>query len=157
MKMANNSFSVDLSKKLSEWYSSQDVWAAEIDGNDILPSLSSLQIERLLAQLKSRWGNHPAVPPKVVLFEFKKQFESDKSFRERVLNGDVLEPENEIALPTFLRTLIVPLFITKTAALYCGIKMAQYPGEGYGYGLIASLSLTIASFLWFIQKYKIKK
>lgn len=52
----------------------------------------------------------------------------------------------------YLRTFLVPTFILKTAILYCGIHYASYPGEGYGWGLIFSILLSLCNFGLFIYK-----
>lgn len=54
-------------------------------------------------------------------------------------------------LKDFLKVLILPMLINKMFMLYFGLKYAEHPGEGYGYGLVATilfLFLTIGRFLW---------
>ncbi|MFN3698291.1 MAG: hypothetical protein ACK4VO_12705 [Pseudobdellovibrio sp.] len=54
----------------------------------------------------------------------------------------------------FLRSFLVPTFIGKTLVLYFGLMYSNYPGEGYGYGLVASASFTLVSLCLFAYKYK---
>lgn len=51
----------------------------------------------------------------------------------------------------FIRVFLVPTLVNKVLMLYFGLNYTNYPGEGYGYGLIASLLFlvfTIGRFLW---------
>ncbi len=50
-----------------------------------------------------------------------------------------------------LKVFLVPTLVNKVFMLYCGLQYAEHPGEGYGYGLAATiiiLLVTIGSFLW---------
>jgi hypothetical protein len=51
----------------------------------------------------------------------------------------------------FLKIFIIPVLINKAFMLYFGLNYSEYPGEGYGYGLAASILfflLTCARFIW---------
>lgn len=51
----------------------------------------------------------------------------------------------------FLKVLVIPLLINKVFMLYFGLHYSDYPGEGYGYGLAATvvfLFLLVGRFLW---------
>lgn len=50
----------------------------------------------------------------------------------------------------FARTFILPLIVFKVFILYFGLNYSQYPGEGYGYGLAATLVLSALSFAYFL-------
>lgn len=57
-------------------------------------------------------------------------------------------------LKDFLKIFLVPLLINKCFMLYFGLKYSEFPDEGYGYGLAATIAFflfTIGRFLW---KYK---
>lgn len=57
-------------------------------------------------------------------------------------------------LKDFIKVLIVPMLINKAFMLYFGLNYSNHPGEGYGYGLIATilfLFFTVGRFIW---KYK---
>lgn len=57
-------------------------------------------------------------------------------------------------LKDFIKVLIVPMLINKAFMLYFGLNYSNHPGEGYGYGLIATilfLFFTVGRFVW---KYK---
>jgi hypothetical protein len=54
-------------------------------------------------------------------------------------------------LKDFLKVLLVPMLINKLFMLYFGLNYSNRPGEGYGYGLAATiffLFFTIGRFLW---------
>lgn len=54
----------------------------------------------------------------------------------------------------FILTFIIPTLINKVFMLYFGLNYSSYPGEGYGYGLVATiifLAFMIGRFIW---KYK---
>lgn len=53
-------------------------------------------------------------------------------------------------LKTYLRIFLVPTLINKAFILYFGLKYSQYPDEGYGWGLVITISLTLLSFAYFI-------
>lgn len=54
----------------------------------------------------------------------------------------------------FLRSFLMPTFIGKTLVLYFGLMFSNYPGEGYGYGLVAAIIFTVVSLMLFLWKYK---
>lgn len=54
----------------------------------------------------------------------------------------------------FIRSFIVPMLIGKTGVMFFGLNYSQYPGEGYGYGLVISILITVFSLLRLIIKYK---
>ena len=58
---------------------------------------------------------------------------------------------------SFARTLLVPMFVWKVCMLYFGLNYSMYPGEGYGYGLVASISLSLAGFAFFLWKNRSAK
>lgn len=54
-------------------------------------------------------------------------------------------------LKDFLIVFLVPTLANKVFMLYFGLHYAEHPGEGYGYGLaatIAFLLFTMGRFLW---------
>lgn len=63
-----------------------------------------------------------------------------------------LEPK--AILKDFLRSFLVPTLVGKAFVLYFGIRQAEYPGEGYGYGLAAAICFTVGSLSLFIWKYR---
>lgn len=140
------------SEILSHWYGSSEMWSNVI--STASPSTQFQEKEWIIIRqkLEERWGQRPAVHPAEIWKNFILEYRKNKTFKRQIHGDESLVEGKEMKLSQFLRTLIVPLFITKTAALYFGIKMTQYPGEGYGYGLVASLSLTALSFLWFVLK-----
>ncbi|MFP5519377.1 MAG: hypothetical protein ACLGGX_05700 [Bdellovibrionia bacterium] len=58
----------------------------------------------------------------------------------------------ERELFNFFKAFFVPTFITKVALFYFGIHYSMYPGEGYGYGLIASIFVTVFNLSYFAYK-----
>lgn len=61
---------------------------------------------------------------------------------------------NKAILKDFLRSFLMPTLIGKSFVLYFGIKLADNPGEGYGYGLAAAIIFTVASLSLFVWKYR---
>lgn len=57
-------------------------------------------------------------------------------------------------LKDFLRSFLVPTLVGKAFVLYFGIRQAEYPGEGYGYGLAASICFTVTTLSLFVWKYR---
>lgn len=60
----------------------------------------------------------------------------------------------KVIMLDFLRSFLVPTLVTKCFVLYFGIMYADYPGEGYGYGLIASCTFTVITLSLFAWKYR---
>jgi hypothetical protein len=59
--------------------------------------------------------------------------------------------KDNTVLRDFLKVLLIPLLINKAFMLYFGLNYSDHPGEGYGYGLIATiifLIFTVGRFLW---------
>ena len=61
---------------------------------------------------------------------------------------------NKKVLADFIRTLIVPLLINKFFMMYFGLKYSEFPGHGYGYGLIVTILFLLFTMGRFIWKYK---
>lgn len=60
------------------------------------------------------------------------------------------EKSNEV-LKDFLKVFLAPLLINKVFMLYFGLNYSNNPGEGYGYGLVATilfLLFTVGRFIW---------
>lgn len=57
-------------------------------------------------------------------------------------------------LKDFILAFAVPTLINKMFMLYFGLQYSKYPGEGYGYGLAATLIFLVASLGAFIWKYR---
>lgn len=49
---------------------------------------------------------------------------------------------------------LMPTLIGKSLILYFGLQYSNYPGEGYGYGLIATVIFTLAMAGRLIWKYR---
>lgn len=57
-------------------------------------------------------------------------------------------------LKAFIKSFLMPTLVGKSLVLYFGIQYSNYPGDGYGYGLIASLAYTFVSLVYFAYKFK---
>lgn len=57
-------------------------------------------------------------------------------------------------MKSFLRAFLIPTVFNKLLLLYFGLNYSQYPGEGYGYGLIASIIFLIFSLAYLIWKFR---
>lgn len=55
-------------------------------------------------------------------------------------------------LMNYIRTFIVPTLALKAAVLYFGIQYSLNPDEGYGWGLLVSIVLTLTNFAIFLYK-----
>lgn len=53
-----------------------------------------------------------------------------------------------------LRVFLVPTLVNKAFMFYFGLQYAKYPGEGYGYGLWATILFLIFSMAAFLWKYR---
>lgn len=54
----------------------------------------------------------------------------------------------------FLIVFLVPTLINKMLMLYFGLNYSSSPGEGYGYGLVATIIFFLLTMGRFIWKYK---
>lgn len=54
----------------------------------------------------------------------------------------------------FLKVFILPLFVNKAFMLYFGLNYSMYPGDGYGYGLVATIIFFIVTCGRLIWKYR---
>ncbi|MEZ0393197.1 MAG: hypothetical protein ACAH59_13330 [Pseudobdellovibrionaceae bacterium] len=65
-------------------------------------------------------------------------------------------PENKSSavLKDFLKVFLVPVLINKMFMLYFGLNYADQPGEGYGYGLVATILFLIFTVGRFVWKYR---
>jgi len=59
---------------------------------------------------------------------------------------------NSKEMAAFLRTALMPMILTKALILFFGIQYSAYPGEGYGWGLVITVSVMLISFAIFIYK-----
>lgn len=54
-------------------------------------------------------------------------------------------------LADFVKVLIMPLVVNKAFMMYFGIQYSNYPGEGYGVGLVITILIlfgVVGRFLW---------
>jgi hypothetical protein len=65
-----------------------------------------------------------------------------------------LEAKSRETMKDFLKTFIFPVLINKSVMFYFGLQYSNYPGEGYGYGLAATLVVMVIMIGRFIWKYK---
>lgn len=65
------------------------------------------------------------------------------------MTSDPHDPDAKQFL-AFARTLVLPLIVIKVILLYFGLNYSQYPDEGYGYGLAATIAFSLASFAYFL-------
>lgn len=80
----------------------------------------------------------------------------DLSYENAMSNAD--NPQNKPqasqkeAMALFLRAFLVPTLVTKALIIYFGLQYAEYPDEGYGYGLIISIGIMVVNFGLFLYK-----
>ena len=65
---------------------------------------------------------------------------------EKILTND---PDLKQFL-SFTRTLLMPMLLWKVCLLYFGLNYSIYPGEGYGYGLVATILASLGGFGYFM-------
>jgi hypothetical protein len=54
----------------------------------------------------------------------------------------------------FLKAFLIPTIVIKMFLLYFGLHYADFPGEGYGYGIVACIVALIIMMGRFLWKYK---
>lgn len=54
----------------------------------------------------------------------------------------------------FLMTLILPLTLNKFLMMYFGLNYSEFPGEGFGYGLVATLLFMVFMISRFLWRYR---
>jgi hypothetical protein len=57
-------------------------------------------------------------------------------------------------LKDFVISSLMPTLVGKSLVLYFGLHYSEEPGEGYGYGLIAAILLTLLMLGRFLWKYR---
>jgi hypothetical protein len=63
-------------------------------------------------------------------------------------------PTPKRILIDFAKSFLIPTLIGKSFVLYFGIHYSDNPGEGYGWGLIAAMTVTVGSLVAFAWKYR---
>ena len=59
--------------------------------------------------------------------------------------------QNNSVIKDFIGVFLVPTLLNKCFMLYFGLNYSNYPGDGYGYGLVATilfLLFTVGRFIW---------
>ena len=65
------------------------------------------------------------------------------------------ENENQQnVIKDFLKVFLVPMIVNKFFMMYFGLNYSEYPGEGYGYGLAATIFFLLFSVARFLWKYR---
>lgn len=54
----------------------------------------------------------------------------------------------------FIRAVLMPTLIGKSLIMYFGLNYSESPGEGYGYGLVASILFTVLMLIYFVWKFR---
>ncbi len=65
--------------------------------------------------------------------------------------------KSKLKLGDLILAFLMPTLFGKSLVLYFGLNYSNYPGEGYGYGLIAAIAFTltmVARFLWKYRDYE---
>ncbi len=55
-------------------------------------------------------------------------------------------------MASYLKIFLVPTLLTKIGILYFGIQYSNHPDEGYGWGLLFVVALTLMNFAVFLYK-----
>lgn len=64
------------------------------------------------------------------------------------------EAKTNPILKDFIKVLLMPLLVNKVFMMYFGLHYSNFPGEGYGYGLVATLIIMFVTIGRFIWKYR---
>lgn len=62
--------------------------------------------------------------------------------------------KSKIILFDFLKVFLLPMCVNKFFLLYFLVNYSNYPGRGYGYGAIISLTLLVVTIVLFLWKYR---
>ena len=75
--------------------------------------------------------------------------------KDKDLRPDTAEPKNSgsATIRDFAKVFLVPTLLNKAFMVYFGLKFAENPGEGYGYGLIATVLFLLATMGFFLYRY----
>jgi hypothetical protein len=65
-----------------------------------------------------------------------------------------VRPDKKTVLKDFILAFLVPTLVNKMFMLYFGLNYSEFPGEGYGYGLVASILFLIFSLVRLVWKYR---
>lgn len=79
---------------------------------------------------------------------------SEKSTNESSQQPDQPPSVNSKVMADFLKASVIPLIVNKIFMFYFGINYSNRPGEGYGYGLVATILFLLVSMGRFLWKYK---
>ncbi len=79
---------------------------------------------------------------------------SEKNTKDSPQQSDQPAGVNNKVMADFLKASVIPLIVNKIFMFYFGINYSNRPGEGYGYGLIATILFLIISMGRFLWKYK---
>jgi hypothetical protein len=62
--------------------------------------------------------------------------------------------QNKKVLGQFIHAFLIPTLIGKGCVLYFGLNYTEYPGEGYGVGLVISIVFTVMMLGMFLWKFR---
>ncbi len=61
---------------------------------------------------------------------------------------------NQQALKPFILGFLMPTLVGKTLVVYFGLNYSEFPGDGYGYGLVAAIIFTVGNLLRLVWRYR---
>ena len=80
--------------------------------------------------------------------------QKDRPVEQKPLANKPEEKKNRRIIFDFAKSFLMPTLIGKSFVLYFGLNYSEHPGEGYGYGLIAAIVVTVGSLVAFAWKYR---
>lgn len=80
-------------------------------------------------------------------------FQTDNTFVIELVMEEEKAPSQKV-LGQFIRAFLLPTLIGKLFILYFGLNYSEYPGEGYGIGLVISILFTVMMLGLFLWKYR---
>lgn len=62
--------------------------------------------------------------------------------------------ESKEPLGPFIIGFLMPTLVGKTLVVYFGLNYSEFPGEGYGYGLVAAIIFTVGNLFRLVWRYR---
>lgn len=92
----------------------------------------------------------PASAPAFASDEGNNQAGERTGARDPQLEGQ--RAADDAKLFAYMKTFIVPTLLLKASIIYFGLNYSNDPGQGYGWGLLISVVLSLFNFALFIYK-----
>ncbi len=81
-------------------------------------------------------------------------YESQNRAEHFMDQKDLSPPKDQATLRNFIIAFLMPTLVGKSFVIYFGLHYSEFPGEGYGYGLVGSMLFTVTMLARFLWKYR---